>query len=212
MNYYIEITLLPAPDFSLFKLWSRAFEQLHLGFVENQDDQKRVPIGLSLPEYKMGEKYGVLGSKCRLFAADIARLERFNAPQRLARLSDYVHCTSIRPVPAKVAGYAVYRRERPKTNPERLARRYAKRHGMDLETALTTTVELQAPTGDASYSTTFRYADMPVPSVALPFIRLQSLSGGQTFCLWIAKTEVAAPVAGSFSAYGLSGAATVPEF
>jgi len=127
-------------------------------------------------------------------------------------LSDYVHCTGIRSVPAKVTGYAVYRRERPKTNPERLARRYAKRHGMDLETALTTTVELQAPTGDASYPTTFRYADMAVPSVALPFIRLQSLSGGQTFCLWIAKTEVAAPVAGSFSAYGLSGAATVPEF
>lgn len=212
MNYYIEITLLPSPDFSLFKLWSRVFEQLHLGFVENQDDQKDFPIGLSLPEYKMGNKYGVLGSKCRLFAADEATLERFNTPQRLSRLSDNVHCSSIRPVPDKVTGYAVYRRERAKTNPERLARRYAKRHGMDLETALTTTVELQAPTGDTSYPTTFRYADMAVPSVALPFIRLQSLSGRQTFCLWISKTEATTPVTGSFSAYGLSSVATVPEF
>ena len=212
MNYYIEITLLPGPDFSLFNLWSRVYEQLHLGFVENQDDQKRVSIGLSLPEYKMGNKYGVLGSKCRLFAEDESALQRFNAPQRLARLSDYVHCTGIRPVPDKVTGYAIYRRERPKTNPERLARRYAKRHGLDLAIALNTTVELKTPAADAGYPTTFRYADMAVPSVALPFIRLQSLSGGQTFCLWIAKTEVAAPVAGGFSAYGLSAAATVPEF
>ncbi|MCQ8181077.1 type I-F CRISPR-associated endoribonuclease Cas6/Csy4 [Methylomonas sp. SURF-1] len=212
MNYYIEITLLPGPDFSLFKLWSRVFEQLHLGFVENQDDQKHVPIGLSLPEYKMGNKYGVLGSKCRLFAEDEATLERFAAPQRLARLSDYVHCTGIRPVPDKLLGYAVYRRVQPKTNPERLARRYAKRHGVDLATALNMTVELRAAGENPAYPLSFRYCDMLKPSVALPFIRLQSLSGGQTFCLWISKTEAVAPVSGSFSAYGLSSMATVPEF
>lgn len=212
MRSYQEITLLPNPEVGLNFLWSKVFQQLHLGFVETQGEEEHMSIGVGFPKYRAESKRFSLGAKCRLFAADIATLEHLNVPQRLARLSDYVHCSSIRPVPAKVAGYAVYRRERPKTNPERLARRYAKRHGMDLETALTTTVELQAPTGDASYPTTFRYADMAVPSVALPFIRLQSLSGGQTFCLWIAKTEVAAPVAGSFSAYGLSSAATVPEF
>ncbi|MCQ8105757.1 type I-F CRISPR-associated endoribonuclease Cas6/Csy4 [Methylomonas sp. SURF-2] len=212
MKHYIELTLLPAPDFNLFKLWSRVFEQLHLGFVENQDENKRVPIGLSLPEYKMGDKYGVLGDKIRLFAADQATLERFNAPQRLARLSDYVHCTGIRPVPDKLLGYAVYRRVQPKTNPERLARRYAKRHGVDLATALNMTVELRAASENPAYPLSFRYCDMLKPSVPWPFIRLQSKSGGQTFCLWIAKTAAAAPVAGSFSAYGLSSVATVPEF
>jgi len=50
------------------------------------------------------------------------------------------------------------------------------------------------------------------PSVALPFIRLQSLSGGQTFCLWISKTPTADLMAGNFSTYGLSSVATVPEF
>lgn len=212
MKYYIEITLLPGRDFSLFKLWSRVFEQLHLGFVENLDDQKRVQIGLSFPEYKMGNKYGVLGSKCRLFAADKAVLECFNAIERLSRLSNYVHCTGILLVPNNVTSYAVYRREQAKTNPERLARRYAKRHGLDLATALTTTVELRAQDSDARYPLTFCYADMVVPSVNLPFIRLQSLSGGQTFCLWIRKTETAVSIAGSFSAYGLSNNATVPEF
>ncbi|OQW76884.1 MAG: type I-F CRISPR-associated endoribonuclease Cas6/Csy4 [Proteobacteria bacterium ST_bin11] len=212
MNHYIEITLLPNPDINLFGLWSKVYQQLHLGLVEMQDAQQQVPIGVSFPEYTVGEKFSLLGGKCRLFAQDEAVLARFDAPKWLARLSDYVHCTSIRPIPDKLTGYAIYRRERPKTNPERLARRYAKRHGLDLETALNITVELKTPVGDAAYPTKFRYADMTVPSVALPFIRLQSLSGGQTFCLWIAKTEVGAPVAGSFSAYGLSSAATVPEF
>lgn len=212
MRFYLEITLLPNPEVGLNFLWSKVFQQLHLGFVERLDSNKRGAIGVGFPKHCTEGKRLGLGDKCRMFAEDEAALERFNAPQRLSRLSDYVHCTGIRPVPAKLAGYAVYRRERPKTNPERLARRYAKRHGLDLESALTTTVELKAPAGDASYPTTFRYADMAVPSVALPFICLQSLSGGQTFVLWIAKTEAAVPVAGGFSAYGLSSVATVPEF
>ncbi|WP_426993005.1 type I-F CRISPR-associated endoribonuclease Cas6/Csy4 [Methylomonas sp. CM2] len=47
---------------------------------------------------------------------------------------------------------------------------------------------------------------------ATPFIRLQSLSNGQSFCLWIGKSAVAAPLAGHFNTYGLSRTATVPEF
>lgn len=211
MNYYIEITLLPGPDFSLFRLWSQVFEQLHLGFVGNQDDQKRVPIGLSLPEYKMGNKYGVLGGKFRLFAEDEATLERFNALQRLAHLSDYVHCTGIRPVPDKLTGYAVYRRLRPKTNPERLARRYAKRHNLDFATALNGVVELRSDSTGA-YPKSFRYCDMEDKSIATPFIRLQSLSNGKTFCLWITKTVVASPSGSGFNSYGLSTSTTVPEF
>lgn len=212
MRCYQEITLLPNPEIGLGFIWSKIYQQLHLGFVETQAPEARGAIGVGFPKYWRNETKFGLGDKCRLFAAAEAALERFAAPQRLSRFSDYVHCTGIRPVPDNVPGYAIYRRERPKTNPERLARRYAKRHGLDLETALTTTVELQTPTGDAGYPTTFRYADMEAPSVALPFIRLQSLSGGQTFCLWIAKTGVAAPVTGSFSTYGLSSSATVPEF
>ena len=212
MRFYLEITLLPNPEVGLNFLWSKVFQQLHLGLVETQDSEERGAIGIGFPKYRAEDKRLSLGDKCRLFAEDDTTLERFNAPQRLARISDYVDCTGIRPVPDKLLGYSIYRRVQPKTNPERLARRYAMRHGLDLETAMTTTVELKTPAGDVGYPTTFRYADMAVPSVALPFIRLQSLSGGQTFCLWIAKSEVAVPVAGSFSAYGLSSVATVPEF
>ncbi|MDR4520340.1 MAG: type I-F CRISPR-associated endoribonuclease Cas6/Csy4, partial [Nitrosomonas sp.] len=141
MRCYQEITLIPNADINRHFLWSKTFQQIHLGLVEMQDDQKRVPIGLSFPEYKMGEKFGILGSKLRLFAADEAALTRFDVARRLNRLSDYVHCTGIRPVPDAVKGYAVYQREQPKTSKERLARRYAKRHNMDYEAALNSKVE-----------------------------------------------------------------------
>lgn len=213
MNYYLEITLLPSLDLNLFGLWSKVFQQIHLGLVEMQDDQKQVPIGVSFPEYMIGEKYSVLGAKCRLFAQDEATVARFDAPKWLARLSDYVHCTSIRPVPDKVAGYAIYRREHAKTNPERLARRYAKRHDLDFEAAWNGVVELRADSnGGETYPKSFRYCDMPNQRIATPFIRLQSLSNGQSFCLWIKKIVVAESSGSGFSSYGLSAATTVPEF
>ena len=98
--------------------------------------KERVPIGVSFPEYVIGEKYSVLGGKLRLFAQDEATLAQFDAAKWLSRLSDYVHCTSIRPLPERLTGYAIYQREQPKTNKERLARRYAKRHNIDYDTAL----------------------------------------------------------------------------
>lgn len=194
MNYYQEITLLPNTDINLFNLWSKVYQQIHLGLVEMQNSQNQVPVGISFPEYVIGEKYSVLGGKCRLFALDEACLVLFDAPKWLSRLSDYVHCTGIRPVPEKLKGYANYRRLQPKTNRERLARRYAKRHSVAYDEALQ------------------RYGDMAVISVPAPFIRLNSLSNGQTFCLWINKTPAAEPQSGTFSTYGLSSSATVPEF
>ena len=214
MNYYLEITLLPNYEINLFSLWSKTFQQIHLGLVEMQDDQKRVPIGLSFPEYKMGEKFGILGSKLRLFAADEAALTRFDVARRLNRLSDYVHCTGIRPVPDAVKGYAVYQREQPKTSKERLARRYAKRHNMDYEAALNSKVELSAKleAGVECEKTLMSYSEMPHQTILTPFIRLKSLSSSNTFCLWIKKSEVENSNDGTFTTYGLSATATVPEF
>lgn len=54
MKFYQELTLLPQDEINIYFLWSKTFQQIHLGLVEMQDDQKRVPIGLSFPEYKMG--------------------------------------------------------------------------------------------------------------------------------------------------------------
>jgi CRISPR-associated endonuclease Csy4 len=211
MRAYCEITVLPNPEVNVHFLWSKVFQQLHLALVEIQNDQKQVPVGVAFPEYKVGNKYGVLGGKCRLFAADQATLERLNITQWLARLADYVHVTSIRPVPDKVAGYACYQRAQPKTNPLRLARRYASRHGMDVETAFNATIQPK-PAADGAQLPAFRYCDLPAQSVRLPFIRLNSLSSERSFCLWINKVEGQSANAGVFSTYGLSATSTVPEF
>lgn len=194
MNYYLEITLLPNTELNFFSLWSKLFQQIHLGLVEMQDEHGKIPIGVAFPEYVTGEKYSVLGSKLRLLAADEASLTRFNAPHWLARLSDYVHCTSIRPVPEKLTGYAIYQRQQPKTSNERLARRYAKRNKVDYDTAL------------------MHYSDRAHKGIAAPFIRLKSLSADQAFCLWIKKTVVAERTGSTFSSYGLSAISSVPEF
>ena len=194
MKFYLEITLLPNPEVGINFLWSKVYQQIHLGLVEMQDDQGRVPIGVAFPEYVQGDKYSILGGKLRLFAEHEATLSQFNASHWLARLSDYVHCTSIRPVPEKSIGYACYQRLQPKASKERLARRYAKHHGVDEATALD------------------HYRQHQQKPLAEPFIRLQSLSGGQTFCLWIKKTVVAEPSGDAFSRYGLSATSTVPEF
>lgn len=194
MRFYLEITLLPNPEVGINFLWSKVFQQIHLGLVEAKDDQGRIPIGVSFPEYITGEKYSLLGSKLRLLANDEVTLNRFNASQWLSRLSDYVHCTGIRPVPEKLAGYAIYQRQQPKTSSERLARRYAKRHNVDYDTALE------------------RYSAMTHKTIATPFIRLKSLSGDQEFCLWIKKTVVAELSGSVFSSYGLSAESSVPEF
>ncbi|WP_109867697.1 type I-F CRISPR-associated endoribonuclease Cas6/Csy4 [Methylocucumis oryzae] len=180
MKFYLEITLLPNPEVGIHFLWSKVYQQIHLGLVEIQDDQGHVPMGVAFPEYVQGDKRRVLGVKLRLFAEHEATLSQFNASHWLARLSDYVHCTSIRPVPEKLVGYATYQREQPKTNKERLARRYAKRHGMDLATALHSAVDLtvKPPSGE-TYKAQLRYCDMTQKTVTTPFIRLQSLSGGQ---------------------------------
>lgn len=194
MMFYLEITLLPNPEVGQHFLWSKVFQQIHLGLVEMQDEQGRVPIGLSFPGYVSGAKFSLLGDKLRLLARDEATLSQFNADKWLSRLSDYVHCTSIRPVPEKLIGYAIYQREQPKTNKERLARRYAKRHSVDYGSALKC------------------YSEMAHESISSPFIRLKSLSGGNEFCLWIKKNVVTEPSGMVFGSYGLSAESTVPEF
>lgn len=194
MNYYIEITLLASTDIKIFALWSKVFQQLHLGLVEIQDGQGHVPIGISFPEYVVGEKISILGGKCRLIADQIDTLSRFDVLKRLGRLSDSVHCTDVLAVPENISGYATYQRLQQKTNGLRLARRFAKRHSISVEEAY------------PKFSLNARKTN------SAPYIWLRSLSSNHNFCLWIKKNHVSKACAEKFSTYGLSPVATVPEF
>ena len=194
MKFYQEIVLLPNPEVNINFLWSKVFQQIHLGLVEMKNESNQVPIGVSFPEYATGKKFSPLGSKLRLFAQEESILLKYDLAKWLARINDYVHFTGIKLVPEKLNGYAIYRREQHKTGKERLARRFASRHNVGYDVALT-------------------YFSEAPKIVTTPFIRLKSLSSNNNLCLWIKKipTDISASNA-VYSTYGLSSEFSLPEF
>ena len=226
MKSYQEITLLPNFEIDKNFLWSKLLTQIHLGLVSIQDYKEKSPIGVSFPEYFMGEKFGVLGSKIRLFAQNEDDLIKFDSPKWLSRLFDYVHITSILPVPQKIDGYAIYSRHQPKTNKERLMRRHQKREeGWKNIINFSADPKMVAEAREKLNKRQNRINDYDKKDKGLvgePFIRVKSLSNKNEFCLWIKKTTTNEPAYQKFSTYGLSEFnkkeldlkkfSTVPEF
>ena len=199
MKVYQEITLLPDAETGIYFLWQKIFQQIHLALVNIKNADEKVSVGISFPEYvnsaDISEK--LLGSKLRLFAETNEELEKLDIEKYLARFSDYVHITKARLIPQnRILGYAVFSRWSVDLNPERLARRYAKRNNISFEEAL-------------DHYKNFKEKDKP------PYIQLKSLSGKRDFRLYISKKEVQQPQSGLFTCYGLSlsdSYATVPLF
>ena len=196
MKYYLELTLLDSSDFSLYELWSQFYGQVHLALVEAKNQEQKVSVGVSFPQYRFNpeKKLGFLGTKLRLFAQTEEELNQLNIKKWLEQLVDYVHITSIRPVPEeKITGYACFKRKQPKTNAERLARHRVKRGDVSFDEALA------------------RYSNV-VTTTDLPFIQLKSLTSGQPFKLFIEKQPAEQSPSQIFSTYGLSSESAVPEF
>ncbi|NOZ11974.1 MAG: type I-F CRISPR-associated endoribonuclease Cas6/Csy4 [Gammaproteobacteria bacterium] len=192
MKFYIEITLLPGAEIGLHFLWQKVYQQIHLGLVEIQGSSGEVPIGISLPQYNAEKQQ--LGNKLRLFAKDKQILEKMDVTKWLNRLTDYVHTTQIRGIPENRIAHAKFKRQQVKSSKERLARRKAKRNGIDYEQAL---VQLKA------------YDEKRVQT---PFINIKSQSTGEQFRLFIEKLPAEKAQEGQFNSYGLSNKATVPWF
>ena len=192
MKAYLDITLQHSHEINQYFVLQKVFQQLHLGFVEMQDNNGVVPIGLSFPEYLLKG----LGSKLRLLSVDENILEKFNAKQRLARFSDYVHLTSIRAVPAQASRYAIYQRQQPKSASafRRLVRRMSERESISLDEA------------DA------RIVNFKQQKLKTPYINICSASSGQRFRLFIVKKSAETSAYNGFNSYGLSYTSTVPEF
>ncbi len=228
MKFYQEITIVPNHEFATYIkisgkeflnsyfVWSKLFTQLHLGLVSIQDEQQKSPIGISFPEYFMGAKLGVLGSKIRLFAKSESELARFDAAKWLARLSGYVHISGVREVPAKINGYAIYNRYQPKVNGDRLMRRHQKREEQWKSVVANpqSSAEEISKAQECLNKRSQRVNDYDIgdKSIKFPFIKLKSLSSDSEFCLWIRKTVADKENYEKFSTYGLSGVSTLPEF
>lgn len=195
MQYYLELSLLPNDDTSVYFLWSKLYTQLHLAFVEQKDSQEKIVYGVSFPRYRLNQDKGVgfLGDKLRIFAHATQELEQLNLNKWLELLTDYVHITAPRETPPNVS-YAIYSRAVPKDTVEKRILHQAQRRNISVKEAEE------------------HFKDHVYPPLIEPFISLKSLSGQHIFKLHIKKTLTDEASMGKFGTYGLSKTVTVPEF
>jgi CRISPR-associated endonuclease Csy4 len=199
MKHYIDITLLPSDDIDIHFLWTKVMMQIHLAFVEMQNEVQKIPAAISFPNYRceVGEKKAFLGNKVRLLAPDKSDLEKLNIGRWLNRLTDYVHIKAIADVPNDVSEYECFSRRVKAGSPDKHIRRRMKRKNETEEEA-------------AEFFADYKVAEA---DKQLPFIHMKSLSGDQSFRLVIQrKTVGAAPNCNAYSTYGLSAEGVLPKF
>ena len=201
MNHYQEITLLPDAEISLAFLWTKVYTQLHLAFVAQKDTPNGGAFAVSFPEYTEGKGKG-LGHKVRVFAETEEALQTLNLDKKLERLLDYVHLTTIRPIPTRrLKGYAIYSRQHAPHSQAQTARRFARRHGLPVEQETARLAKKQCQSEKLKKSIR-----------DLPYIQMQSLTNHHKYNLFIHKQPTPSAAASPFSLYGLSPEAAVPEF
>ncbi len=187
MEHYLDIRLLPDPEFVSPVLMSALFAKLHRGLATLPTRA----IGVSFPDVK--KQVSSLGECLRLHGGD-SELERLMALSWLTGMHDHVRVGPLRPVPEAVRYRTVYRVQA-KSSPQRLRRRWMKRKGLSEE--------------DARQAVPDNVAEW----LNLPFVTLTSQSTGQRFRLFIEHGPLQdRPVPGTFSSYGLSRTSTVPWF
>lgn len=187
MDAYLEIRLLPDPEFASTTLMNALFSKLHRRLVAHGGQN----IGVSFPD--VGMKGRSLGERLRLHG-NKAELEKLMASNWWVGMRDHTAVSEIAEVPAR-AKQRVVRRVQAKSSPERQRRRLIARKGMSAERAMQT------------------IPDSAAERLNLPYLVLTSQSTSQQFRLFVEHLAVQEqPVGGEFSAYGLSSTATVPWF
>ncbi|MCV6589551.1 MAG: type I-F CRISPR-associated endoribonuclease Cas6/Csy4 [Marinobacterium sp.] len=185
-SHYLQLTLLPDPEFSVHLLMDALLNKLHRALVSQQSDN----IGISFPGWHQNPRS--LGTQLRLHGSNAA-LQQLMADNWLRGMNDHLERSAISPVPDS-ATPGIVRRRHFKTSAERLRRRRMKRHNESYEqatAAIPATVER-------------------TPS--LPWATLRSASSSQRFQLFIDQQPAKQHQAGRFNCYGLSNQATVPLF
>jgi len=195
MPIYREIKLFDDTGISLGFIWQKLYERLHIALVPLKDADGCVPVGFTFPGYK--SDIFPLGNRLRIFAPDESKLKQLNLGRVLSELSDYTVVSEIRETPASHR-HVIFRRKQFKTNPQRMAKRYAKRHGITLEEALKRY---------SSYD-----AEEIIEKNRLPYFNLNSLSTGQRTRVFIEKKASIHRQEGLFNTFGLSKGATLPDF
>ena len=187
MNHYVDIDVRPDPDFPATQLMSALYGRLHRALAGAGSTE----VGVSFPQ--MGSDARHLGCRLRLHGTSEA-LATLLASDWIKGMRDHVDMTPVQPVPAQITHRKVYRVQT-KSSPERLRRRFMRRHNVSEQEA-----QARIPDDVARYA-------------RWPSVDLRSASTSKNFKLFIAHgPEQTEPQAGSFSAYGLSQGSTIPWF
>ena len=185
MDHYIDIDLLPDPEFSGNVLMNALFAKFHRALVSLGSGK----IGVSFPQAKKK----TLGTRLRVHGEENA-LQALEQLGWLKGLRDYCVVSELRAVPDDCQ-FCVVRRAQAKSSAERLRRRSVSKGWLSEEEAK------------------IRITSSSEKLLALPFVQLRSASSGHTFRLFIDQSkQTSTSESGNFSAYGLSQGATIPWF
>ncbi len=187
MDTYIDIRLLPDPEFTTTTLMNALFAKFHRALVQFRAGS----IGASFPD--AGGATRTLGARLRLHGTHDV-LARFNRTNWLQGMRDHVTQGALTPVPQNVRHRNV-RRVQIKSSVERERRRLILRKGVSEEEAIRLLPDSREKMCD------------------LPYLMMTSASTGQQFRLFVDQTPPRDQAQdGVFSAYGLSSEATIPWF
>ena len=188
MDHYLDITLLPDPEFSQNHLMDALFAKLHRALVAAGCGD----IGISFPQVR--EQGSGLGTVLRLHGR-AARLGELMTANWLAGMRDHTALTAVQAVPLDCTSFRAVSRVQAKSSPERERRRLMRRKGLTQEQA------------------SAKIPDHCAEMLHLPYVQMRSQSTGERFLLFIRHGPIqAALIEGPFSAYGLSATGTVPWF
>jgi CRISPR-associated endonuclease Csy4 len=187
MQYYLNIDLLPDPEFKTTTLMNALFNKLHRVLVQN----KPINIGVSFPQVDQDKH--TLGSLLRLHGNEVD-IQKLMEQNWLTGMRDHIALGKITSTPNQTQ-YRVVSRVQAKSNVERLRRRLIKRKGITEEQAYAAISDGKAQT------------------LTLPYVVMKSSSTEQVFRLFIEhKNLQPESTLGTFSTYGLSQKATIPWF
>lgn len=184
MDHYLEITLLPDPEFEEQVLLNALFSKFHRGASQAVPGK----LGVSFP--RVGKR---LGGQLRIHGGT-RDLDTLMATPWLKGLGDYCQVSDIQPVPEHCQ-YRTVRRVQTKSAHNKRKRSVAK--------GWLTEEEAQAKIPDEQQKNLKH----------LPFLQIKSLSNGNTMRIYVNHGELQnEPVSGTFNSYGLSPTATIPWF
>ncbi|WMN18642.1 type I-F CRISPR-associated endoribonuclease Cas6/Csy4 [Pseudomonas piscis] len=187
MDHYLDLKLLPDPEFPEPQLMSALLNKFHRAL----HDLRRNDIGISFPDTRRPIRH--LGSHLRIHGNRQA-LDQLLAIDWLAGMRDHVQIGQPCSVPTPVQHRHVSRVQ-VDSSPARLRRRLIKRHGLTEDQARQ------------------RLPDSAAKRCDLPFAVMRSHTSHQLFNLFIRHGPLLEqPQPGTFNGYGLSSSATVPWF